>query len=99
MTTEDATSVDEDTERDEYTLDEILALSDYSGLTNNEVNMLIAYKENIAYLSGQADAANSYNAKISDELLERNQKAQETAEAAFNAAIESSVKFQMLTFD
>lgn len=97
MTTSDAGIVQEMpeiTSDEPRSLETLLKSTTYQGMTDEEIGRIIEYRCEQSYLDGYNAAREEYNEEQSKAMREHWQMQAETAEAAFNAAIMSAVKFQ-----
>lgn len=97
MTTSDGSVVQEMPEisNDEpRSLETLLKSTTYQGMTDEEIGRIIEYRCEQSYMEGYNAAREEYNEEQSKAMREHWQKQAETAEAAFNAAVMSAVKFQ-----
>lgn len=76
------------------TIDELLHLDTYQGLSDEEIQMIIDKKCEFARKEGADSVAQDLYNEMENRLLADARAARATAEAAFNSVIESSVKFQ-----
>lgn len=75
-------------------LETLLKSTTYQGMTDEEIGRIIDYRCEQSYMDGYNAAREEYNEEQSQAMREHWQKQAETAEAAFNAAVMSTVKFQ-----
>lgn len=97
MTTSDGSIVQEMPEisSDEpRSLESLLKSTTYQGMTDEEIGRIIDYRCEQSYLDGYNAAREEYNEEQSKAMREHWQQQAEVAEAAFNAAVMSTVHFQ-----
>lgn len=75
-------------------LETLLKSTTYQGMTDEEIGRIIEYRCEQSYLDGYNAAREEYNDAQSKAMREHWQKQAETAEAAFNAAVMSTIHFQ-----
>lgn len=75
-------------------LESLLKSQTYQGMTDEEIGRIIEYRCELAYRDGYNAAREEYNEEQAHAMREHWQKQAETAEAAFNAAVMSAIKFQ-----
>ena len=97
MTTSDGSIVQEMPEisSDEpRSLESLLKSTTYQGMTDEEIGRIIDYRCEQSYTEGYNAARAEYNEARAQEMREHWQQQAEAAEAAFNAAVMSTVHFQ-----
>lgn len=83
-----------DVKADDTKLDDLLMAETYQGMSDRDINRIIEYKSRLAYEQGRVSETITALREYQAEQRERYAQAAQVAEAAFNAAIESSVRFQ-----
>ena len=95
MTTSDMTETREpgiiETER---SLDTLLKSTTYQGMTDSEIERIIAYREEMARQEESTRQARAAVEAQTDAMQEHWRKQADEAEAAFNQAVFSTVRFQ-----
>lgn len=75
-------------------LETLLKSTTYQGMTDIEIQAIIDYRCSVSYERGYSDARSEYNDEQTRAMIDHWNAQAETAEAAFNAAVMSAVKFQ-----
>lgn len=75
-------------------LESLLKSTTYQGMTDEEIGRIIDYRCEQSYTEGYNAARAEYNEAQAQAMREHWQQQAEVTEAAFNAAVMSTVKFQ-----
>lgn len=75
-------------------LESLLKSKTYQGMTDEEIGRIIEYRCEQSYTEGYNAARAEYNEARAQEMREHWQQQAEMTEAAFNAAVMSTVRFQ-----
>ena len=78
-------------------INELLKLTSYADATDDEIKLLIAYKEQVAYKMGVTAKQNDFNAQLKATIDEHNAKM--LAEAAENFATACRMKAEYARFE
>lgn len=86
-------------ENDPRDIDVLLHMSSFQDMTDEEIQMVIDKRREFAYQEGANSVDDSLYQEHTQKILANSEAAAARAEAAFNAAIESSVVFQEVSFN
>lgn len=75
-------------------LESLLKSTTYQDMTDEEIGRIIGYRCEQSYTEGYNAARSEYNEARAREMREHWRQQAEVAEAAFNAAVMSTVRFQ-----
>lgn len=75
-------------------IDALLKSKTYQGMTDAEIERIIAYKEDLAAKQAQTSAQLKLNAQAQEAMQEHWREQAERAQAAFDNAVLSTVSFQ-----
>lgn len=89
-TTDESTGIIEQPKK----LDTLLKSTTYQGMSDEEIKRIIDYWKETCYESGRIDERNSSVTAALNNLLAQNKELAAQAEAAFNNAVMSTVKFE-----
>ena len=78
----------------EPTLDQLLKAQSYEGMTSEQIQMIIDYKEQIAYDKGKTDEEVKKLDELESNLIGAVNAAREAADANFKAAISAKPAFE-----
>lgn len=77
-------------------IDELLHMSTYQGMTDEEIQLVIDTKCEMARKDAIASVSTDLYKEMESRILEDHKRTLALTEAAFNSVIESSVKFQTI---
>lgn len=80
----------------EPTLDQLLKAPSYEGMTHEQIQSIIDYKEQIAYDKGKTDEEVKRLDELEKNLIEAVSSAREAADANFKAAISAQPEFEIV---
>lgn len=80
-------------------LDELLALETYQGMTDEEIDRVIAFRTAIAKTAAQNEEARKSNQDFIDQMTSRYDEQVTEARAAFDAACSTAATFQVVTLN
>lgn len=86
-----------DETREPRHVQELLKLDSYQGMTDAEITSLMEYKAAIAAVQAKEQALQQANEQLHTELLQQASEAAERAQAAFDAAVKSTVAFEKVS--
>lgn len=78
----------------EPTLDQLLKAPSYEGMTSEQIQSIIDYKEQIAYEKGKTDEEVKRLDELESSLIDAVNAAREAADANFKAAISAKPEFE-----